>query len=91
MKQLYKTFLILSALITVIGALFKIQHWPAGSLLISVGLLLCLVYIIIALIQLFESKEKSLLEKLLWLIGFIALTWIAGIVYYFVEIKKQAE
>jgi len=79
----------ISIAITIIGAMFKIMHWPGASLLLSLGLLLSLIYIVIALIEIYKTESKSLVEKVLWLIGFIVFSWIVGLIYYFVELKPK--
>jgi len=87
--KLYRTSLMISIAITIIGAMFKIMHWPGASLLLSLGLLLSLIYIVIALIEIYKTESKSLVEKVLWLIGFIVFSWIVGLIYYFVELKPK--
>jgi len=89
MIKLYKTSLMISIAITIIGAMFKIMHWPGASLLLSLGLLLSLIYIVIALIEIYKTESKSLVEKVVWLIGFIVFSWIVGLIYYFVELKPK--
>lgn len=89
MIKLYKTSLMISIAITIIGAMFKIMHWPGASLLLSFGLLISLIYIVIALIEIYKTESKSLVEKILWLIGFIVFSWIVGLIYYIVEMKPK--
>ncbi len=46
-------------IITIIGALFKIQHWPYGSELLTIGSLveiIGIIFTIITLIQIYNSK-----------------------------------
>lgn len=52
------TFLFAIALTTV-GALFKIQHWPYGSVLLTIGMLLEVVAILIAIIILIKNYLKK--------------------------------
>ena len=87
--KLYKTCLLLSISVFIIGALFKIQHWPYASFIMSIGFLINLIYIVIALVEIYKTESKSLIEKFLWLIGFIAFSWIVGLIYYFVELKPK--
>jgi predicted membrane channel-forming protein YqfA (hemolysin III family) len=89
MFKLYKTSLIISIAVTIIGAMFKIMHWPEARLLLSLGLLLSLIYIVIALIEIYKTESKTLVEKVVWLIGFIVFSWIVGLIYYFVELKPK--
>jgi len=43
---------------TILGALFKIQHWPYGATLLTVGTLLELLAIVIAIITLIKMYRK---------------------------------
>ena len=88
MINIYKLTLIISFFATVVGAMFKIMHWPGASLLLNIGVVLSLVYILIALTNIYKS-DKSIIEKILWLIGFISLSWITGLVFYFKEMRKK--
>jgi hypothetical protein len=89
MIKIYKTSLIFSLVLTIIGAMFKIMHWPVASLLLSFGLLISLIYIVIGLMGIYKTENKSLIEKILWLIGFIVFSWIIGLIYYYVELKPK--
>ena len=51
---------LLGLIITIIGALFKIQHWPYGSEFLTIGNLMEVIGIIIAfitLIQVYTTKN----------------------------------
>lgn len=87
--KLYKTSLMISIAITILGAMFKIMHWSSASLLLSFGLLISLIYIVIALIEIYKTESKSLSEKFLWLIGFLLFSWIAGLKFYTIELKPK--
>jgi len=80
MIKLYKTSLMISLSVLIIGAMFKIQHWPGGRLLLSIGLLISLIYIVIGLIEIYKTESKSLFEKL---------SWIIGLIYYYSELKPK--
>ncbi len=89
MIRFYKPSLIISLIITIIGAMFKIMHWPGASTLLIIGLLTSLIYILIALFKIFQIENKSVIEKLLWLIGFICFSWIVGLIYYYSELRQN--
>ncbi len=89
MIRFYKPSLIISLMITIIGAMFKIMHWPGASTLLIIGLLTSLIYILIALFKIFQIENKSVIEKLLWLIGFICFSWIVGLIYYYSELRQN--
>lgn len=89
MIRFYKPSLIISLMITIIGAMFKIMHWPEASTLLIIGLLTSLIYILIALFKIYQIENKSVIEKLLWLIGFICFSWIVGLIYYYSELRQN--
>ncbi len=89
MIRFYKPSLIISLMITIIGAMFKIMHWPGASTLLIIGLLTSLIYILIALFKIYQIENKSVIEKLLWLIGFICFSWIVGLIYYYSELRQN--
>ena len=80
--KLYKFSLLLSIPAIIIGALFKIQHWPSSSLIMLIGLFISLIYIVIGLIDVYKNDNKMLPEKLMWLIGFLMIPMITGLIYY---------
>jgi len=88
-KTVYLTSLIISIAITLLGAIWKILHLPGASPILSFGLFIGLIYIVIALIEIFKTESKTLLDKLLWLVGFILVSWITGLIYYNTEFKKS--
>lgn len=85
--RLFKIFIVLSVPVTIVGALFKLMHWPGGARLLSVGLLCSAGYILTALYLIFKSGKPSI-EKIAWLIAFVFFSLIAGIVFYIFEIPK---
>lgn len=80
-KRIIVISLAISFIITIVGALFKIMHWPFASILIGVGLLLSLVYIVLCLIEISNSKKTNTAERFMWLVGFIFMAQITGLVY----------
>jgi len=45
--------------ITIVGALFKIQHWPYGSEILTLGMFLKVVAVIIFIISLIKFSNKE--------------------------------
>jgi len=70
-------------ILTLIGAFFKINHWPYAQIILIIGLLSSLSYIIVGIIEVNKSNKIKPQEKLLWTIGFIslALTFITAVLY----------
>ena len=80
-KKIIMISFISSFFITIVGALYKIMHWPYASILLSVGIVISLVYVVLCLMEISNSKQVNGLEKLMWLVGFIFISQIAGLVY----------
>ena len=70
-----------SAVITLIGAFLKIMHWPFASVLLGIGLLFTLVFIVMSIIEINNSKKIDASEKLMWFVGFVLFAQLTGIVY----------
>jgi len=87
--SIYKFSLFSSIALILIGALFKIQHHPGAPDFLITGILLSLIYIVIALTDIYKDNKISLPGKAAWLICFILITWIAGLYYYFTKIKPD--
>ncbi len=79
---IYKWSLIATLVFIFLGAFLKIMHYPHGSILLTIGLVSCIGYIILGLVDVFSDKKLNLPERLMWLIGFIFISWITAIVYY---------
>jgi hypothetical protein len=85
--NLYKLSLLVSIPLNVIGALFKIMHWPGASLCLWLGLLMSLPFILIAFATILQSKDLTVLEKGIWVLGFVIFPPLVGLVYYFKALK----
>lgn len=82
------TSFIFSFILTIVGALFKIMHWPGASMLLLIGLLSLALFIIMALYEVFNSKTINSSEKLMWTVGFLCLGSLAGLVYILTGRKR---
>ena len=89
--KLYIPSLTISWILTVVGALFKILHWPYASLILDIASLISLIFIILGISHLWKSKDKSAFMKISWTIGFLFLSGIVGAIYYFKEFNKKNE
>ena len=79
---IYKVSLIISLVFMTIGAILKIMHWPNGNPVLSAGIIASLGYVILGIRDIFSNQKTNLLMKLIWLIGFIFVSWITGLIYY---------
>lgn len=66
---------------SILGTVLKIMHGQGGEALIILSLLLLLVFIIAAIREVNASVKIPSSEKSMWIIGFVFLTLIAGIIY----------
>jgi len=80
-KKIIIISFICSFFITIVGALYKIMHWPYANILLSVGLLCSLFYVVLCFMEISNSRRVTGLEKLMWLVGFIFISQITGLVY----------
>jgi len=70
MKKFILIFGVIIINVFVYGALFKVQHWPGGNILIILGLgFFCLVFLPLAFIQSYNGNGKK--YKQLYIAGFI--------------------
>lgn len=78
----FKVALIITVIFNLLGTFFKISHYPHGSLLLSISVITSLVFIILGLIDVYKNNNSKPYEKIMWTVGFIFLSWIAGLLYY---------
>ena len=86
---LYKISLIISLLLMIVGLIFSIRHLPWEKAIFLVSQVASLPYILIGLIDVYKSANMLIIEKILWTIGFIGLSWIVGLSYYLIELKPK--
>lgn len=86
---IYLISFVLSSIFTILGAMFKILHLPFGTELLGTGYLFSLAYIILGLIDVWKRPLDTVV-KLMWLVGFIFISWITGLVSIFVYPKRYS-
>lgn len=80
-KQILNLSFALSFVIVIIGALFKIMHYPYSQLFLIVGLISMLVFWYVAISEIKSSTKIDGSEKFMWIIGLIFFGSVAGLVY----------
>ena len=78
----FKVALIITVVFSLLGVFFRISHYPYGKLLLAISFIASLVFIVLGLIDVIDNERSKIHEKIMWTIGFIFLSWIAGILYY---------
>jgi hypothetical protein len=64
-----------------IASILRISHWQGAQTLLIGGFVATLVYMVIALYEVFKSTRINKPEKIMWTICIILLSPIAGLVY----------
>jgi len=78
----YKHSLISTIILSLVGAYFKIAHYPYGDLLTELSFLISLVFIVLGLLDVFLKSNYKVIEKIMWTVGLVLLSWIGGLLYY---------
>jgi len=86
---LYKVSLLISLSAMVVEFIFYIQHFSGVNTIFLISQIIGLPYIIIGLVDVYKFANISIIEKILWTIGFIGLSWIVGLSYYLIELKPK--
>lgn len=54
---------LLGSILTIAGALFKIQHWPGANWLLNISMLLQVIAVVLLIIKLVKSSKTNGLNK----------------------------
>ena len=81
MNNKVKYSYITSMLLTITGALMKINHIQFANVFLGIGLLALLIFIIFAVFEVNNSRKISGSEKLMWNVGFLFFGSITGLIY----------
>jgi len=83
MKTFMKIFGVIAPALMTLGALFKIQHWPGGSILLALGLMfLCLFFLPSSVYVLYTENKSSKKHLLMYLSGlFSSVIFLFGILF----------
>ena len=93
----FKKFLswsfIISFVLTIIGSIFTIMHWPFSIGLLSIGLLsiglLSFGFFIVASVnEILKSKKIEGTEKFMWVMGLLFFGIFTGLLYLLGSRKK---
>lgn len=83
MNQLvkFKPVFLLSLIFLFAQYIVKYGNLPGRNIILLFYLVLTLIWIIFALKEIYRSNRISSNEKIMWTIGFIVVSWIAGLCY----------
>jgi len=71
MKNIMKISGIISTILVTFGALFKIQHWPFGGILLAVGYLVLLTAFLPSLMYVLYAENKAGKNRFVYISGFV--------------------
>lgn len=80
-KNLIPVFYVITFIILILGTIFKILHQPLGAEILGLAFISSIIFIVLALIEIFKSDRINIIEKIMWLVGFIFLSTVAGFIY----------
>lgn len=81
MKSIMKIFGVISPAMLALAAIFKIQHWPGGSILMTLGFFFLCVFFLPSAIHVLYKENKGK-RFFLYLFGFISFfPWMAGVLF----------
>lgn len=76
--------------LTIVGVMFKINHYPNGETFIFFAIMAMMTYSLPVLLEVFRSTRIGISEKLMWVTGMLCVTPIAGYLYVFKARKRIA-
>ncbi|MFD0777332.1 hypothetical protein ACFQZF_01080 [Flavobacterium myungsuense] len=79
---------IVSFVLTIPGALFKIMHWPFANFFLMIGVLSLLIFIVGSIYEISNSKKIEGTEKFIWIMGFIFFGMFTGLIYLLSSRRK---
>ena len=86
-----KTSFLISIILTLVGAFFKIIHSEGADTWLILCILTYLVFIVSAIYEIRTSKRIDNREKTMWTISFIFMSGLAGLIYLLIGRKRIAE
>lgn len=81
MTNKFKISFLIAITFSLLGSFLKINHNSGADFMIIIGIIATLFYIVIGIIEVNKSNKINNSEKVMWTIGFIALNFLAGLLY----------
>jgi uncharacterized membrane protein HdeD (DUF308 family) len=67
---------------SIIGAFVKIMHGQGAETLLIISLVFLLVFMVSAIREVSSSQKIPSSEKTMWIMGFIFMSLVAGLIYF---------
>jgi len=78
---IYKASLVISFLLIITAAFFKIMHYQLNYPIFSFGVCISFIYIVLGVQDVYANRKLKPIEKQMWFTAFIAFSVIAGFIY----------
>ncbi len=73
---------LLSFVLTILGAYLKIMHATGADFVLAIGLIASLVYVLLAMYEVWSSDLFNHGEKIMWTVAFVMLMSVGGLIYF---------
>jgi multisubunit Na+/H+ antiporter MnhB subunit len=73
---------IAGALLSILGAYLKIRHVGSADYILAAGLLCSVVFIILALVEVWNTDRVRKQDRVLWTIAILLLGSLGGLLYF---------
>ena len=87
-EKILRSSLFISIGIAILATWFKLMHEPGSDSFLLISMVAASVFIITAILEVSQSEKIDRSEKIMWIVGFLFLTGIAGLVYIFSGRKR---
>ncbi len=87
--DLYSASLITGTILGLLGLFYHFQQHPGAGDILGTALLISLYWFIMGLAGVLRSGHLSPAAKVLWVAAFLIVSWLAGVVWYFREIRPR--
>lgn len=79
---------IAGALLSLIGAYLKIRHIDGADFVLAAGILCSVVFIILALVEVWNTDRVRKQDRVLWTIAILLLGSLGGLLYFIFGRRK---
>ncbi len=86
-KLLVSTYLV-SVAGFLIGTWAKLTHQPNADTLLLTWMIPTIIFVAMAVMEIFRSEKIQLSEKVMWVVGFIFVNFVTGLLYLLIGRKR---
>ncbi len=87
-NQLFKQLFAIAFIVSLVGVIFKINHWSYSDEFLVISIMATLVYVGIGIYEVNQSKKLTGFYKFIWTLTFVFFSFFAGLYYFAVKRKE---